>query len=98
MTHATKIRTSAVPGIGMAATVAGGLALDASGTQLGVPHPPFIGAYGPQANVLLAVALPCFAAAVALVPTLLRARTVVFAAALFVVTLILRVSLSTARG
>lgn len=98
MTHATKIRTSAVPWIGMAATVAVGLALDASGTQLGVPHPPFIGAYGPQANVLLAVALPCFAAAVALVPALLRARTAVFAAALFVVTLILRVSLSTARG
>jgi hypothetical protein len=106
VTHASKIKgqslsVSAVPWIGALAafaTVAVGLALDASGTQLGVPHPPFIGAYGPRANVLLVVALPCFVAAVALVPAILRARGPVFAAALFVVTLILRVSLNTARG
>jgi methylthioxylose transferase len=109
MTHAPKIKGQAggsliswlVPWIGAAAaiaTVAVGLALDASGTQLGVPHPPFIGAYGPRANVLLVVAIPCFVAAVALVGVLLRARTAVFAAALFVVTLILRVSLNTGRG
>ncbi len=44
------------------------------------------------------MAIPCFAAAVALVPALLKARAGVFAAALFVITAVLRVSLSTARG
>jgi hypothetical protein len=91
----------ALPWLGVVAalaTVAVGIGLDLSGTQLGVPHPPFIGAWGPRANVLLVVAIPCFAGAVALVPALLRARAGVFAAALFVTTLILRVSLSVARG
>jgi len=90
-----------VPWLGfaaMGAAVAAGLALDASGTQLGVPHPPFIGAYGPRAHVLVVVAIPCFVAAVALVPLLLRARAAAFAAGLLVLTLILRVSLNTARG
>jgi hypothetical protein len=91
----------ALPWIGAVAavaTVAVGIGLDLSGTQLGVPHPPFIGAWGPRAHVLLVVAVPCFAGAVALVPTLLRSRAGVFAAALFVVTLILRVTLNVARG
>ena len=69
---------AALPWIGAVAaiaTVAVGLGLDLPGTQLGVPHPPFIGAYGPRANVLLVVAIPCFAGAVALVPSLLRARS-----------------------
>jgi hypothetical protein len=103
--HASKIRAPsrsvrAVPWIGAAAavaTVAVGLALDARGTQLGVPHPPFIGAYGPRATVWLLLAVPCFAGAVALVPALLRTRPVVFAAALFIVTLILRLVLNFAR-
>ena len=82
----------------MAATVAVGLALDASGHLLGVPHPPFIGAWGPRANVLILVAIPCFAGAVALVPTLLRARPAVLAVALYVITLVLRVALATGRG
>jgi hypothetical protein len=84
--------------LAMAATVVIGLSLDWSGTQLGVPHPPFIGAYGPQANVLELVTIPCFVAAVALVPRLLAAREAVFAAGLFVVTVILRVTLNTGRG
>ena len=91
----------ALPWIGALAaiaTVVVGVGLDLSGTQLGVPHPPFIGAWGPRANVLLVVAVPCFAGAVALVPTLLRAPAWVFAAALFVITLILRVALNVARG
>ena len=97
MTHTAKI----VPWLAMAmmaATVVIGLSLDASGTQLGVPYPPFIGAYGPQANVLELVTIPCFVAAVLLVPWLLRLRTAAFAAGLFVFTLILRVTLNTGRG
>jgi hypothetical protein len=82
----------------MVATVVIGLSLDASGTQLGVPQPPFIGAYGLQANVLELVTIPCFIAAVALVPWLLKAREALFAAGLFVTTLILRVTLNTGRG
>lgn len=82
----------------MAATVVIGLSLDFSGTQLGVPHPPFIGAWGPQANVLELVTIPCFAIAVALVPWLLRQRPALFAAALYATTLILRVTLNTGRG
>jgi hypothetical protein len=80
----------------LAATVVIGLLLDASGTQLGVPHPPFIGAWGPQANVLELVTIPCFVAAVLFVPTLLRAR--LFPLWIYVTTLILRVTLNTGRG
>lgn len=79
------------------ATVAVGLALDATGTQLGVPHPPFIGAYGPRATAWVFAAIPCFVAAVALVPRALKTRPAVFAAALFGGTLVLRVVLSAAR-
>src|SRR3954453_13420459 len=82
----------------MAATIVIGLALDATGTQLGVPHPPFIGAYGPQANILELVTIPCFVAAVALVPHLLRLKQALFAATLYATTLILRVTLNTGRG
>src|SRR3954470_18153785 len=82
----------------MAATVVIGLSLDASGSQLGVPHPPFIGAYGPQANVLELVTIPCFVAAVALVPHLMRLKPARFAAALYATTLVLRVTLNTGRG
>ena len=95
--HASKI----VPWVGMAAmaaTVVIGLSLDWSGTQLGVPHPPFIGAYGPQANILELVTIPCFIAAVALVPWILRLKPALFGAALYVTTLILRVTLNTGRG
>src|SRR6478752_6011201 len=103
--HASKIKgqtlyVRAVPWIGALAaiaTVAVGLRLDATGTQLGVPHPPFIGAWGPRANLWLVVAVPCFIGAVALVPTLLRARPVVLAVALFVVTLTLRLVLNFVR-
>ncbi|WP_157592212.1 hypothetical protein [Solirubrobacter soli] len=80
----------------MAATVVIGLSLDWSGTQLGVPHPPFIGAWGPRANVLELVTIPCFVAAVALVPHLLRARW--FGVWIYATTLILRVTLNTGRG
>ena len=79
--HASKIKgqaryVRAVPGSALwrrSRRSSPGWALDARGTQLGVPHPPFIGAYGPRATCWLLVAVPCFAAAVALVPALLRA-------------------------
>jgi hypothetical protein len=79
------------------ATVAVGLWLDARGTLLGVPHPPFIGAYGPRAHALVWLALPAFAATVALTPRLLRAPPAVLAAALFGLTLVLRLVLAAAR-
>ncbi len=97
MPHASKI-VAPLAMAAMAATVVIGLSLDASGTQLGVPHPPFIGAYGPQANILELVTNACFVAAVALVPSLLRLRPALFAAALYATTLILRVALNTGRG
>ena len=80
------------------ATVVVGVGLDLSGTQLGVPHPPFIGACGPRANVLLSWRSRASSGAVALVPSMLRARAGVFAAALFAITLILRVTLSVAAA
>src|SRR4051795_5565764 len=82
----------------MAATVVIGLSFDWSGTQLGVPHPPFIGAYGPQANILELVTIPAFVAAVALVPWLLRLKPALFAAGIYATTLVLRVTLNTGRG
>jgi hypothetical protein len=80
-----------------AATVGVGLVLDAGGTQLGVPHPPFIGAYGPRAHPLALVAIPCFAAAVALTPWLLRARAATYVIGLLALTLVLRLVLAAAR-
>jgi hypothetical protein len=78
-----------------AATVAVGLALDATGNLLGVPHPPFIGAYGPRATPWAILAVGCFVAAVALVPRVLRMRR--FSLALFAGTLVLRIVLAAAR-
>jgi methylthioxylose transferase len=99
---ATRVRRAAplLPWAGAVvafATVVVGTILDANGTRLGVPNPPFIGAYGPKANTWLIAAIPCFVVAVALVPRLLRSRPAVFAAGLFVVTLVLRLVLAAAR-
>src|SRR3954468_1312111 len=77
----------------MAATVAVGTALDHTGTPLGVPNPPFIGGWWPRANPWLLVAIPCFAAAVAATPRILKAPPLV----LFAVTLVLRLVLAAAR-
>jgi hypothetical protein len=79
------------------ATVAYGLYEDAHGRLLGVPHPPFIGAYGIRATWWILPTVPAFAAAVALVPTLLRLKALRFAAALFLGTLALRVLLGLVR-
>jgi len=88
-------RTAAVVFAGLGITVAVGLWLDANGTLLGVPHPPFIGGYGVRADPWLVVAIPCFVAAVALVPRVLRMRY--FPLALFGGTLVLRLVLAAAR-
>ncbi|HET6549062.1 MAG TPA: hypothetical protein VFG79_11425, partial [Solirubrobacter sp.] len=79
------------------ATIVVGLALDATGHPLGVPQPPFIGAYGPRADPWLLAAIPAFAAAVAVAPRLLRAPPVLFGAALGLMTLVLRLLLAAAR-
>ena len=79
------------------ATVAVGLWRDAHGTQLGVPHPPFIGAYGIRATWWLIPTVPAFVAAVALVRPVLRLRGVRFAVSIFAGTLILRVLLGAVR-
>jgi hypothetical protein len=81
-----------------AGTVGVGLVLDARGTELGVPHPPFVGNWAPRVDAWMLVALPCFAAAVALVPRALRAAPRGFAAALLAGTLVLRLALAAARG
>jgi hypothetical protein len=80
-----------------AGTVAAGLVLDAHGTDLGLPHPPFIGRWDPQADAWLLVAVAAFALAVALVPKALAARPAPFAVSLFAGTLVLRLALCAAR-
>ncbi len=81
------------------AVVAVGTALDAAGTPLGVPHPPFLAAWGPRVDPLAVVAVACLGGAVALAPRLLaaRARPAVVAAALLAATLVLRLALNAAR-
>jgi len=81
----------------MALTVATGLALDASGRLLGVPHPPFVGGFGVVAHPLLALAVVLFAAAVLLLPRLLGVRPLVFAAWILAATLVLRLVLAAGR-
>src|SRR5690349_24791133 len=80
-----------------AVTVFVGLWEDGHGRLLGVPHPPFIGAWNPEVTAWIALAIPCFVAAVALVPLVLRLQPLPFAAALFAGTLILRLVLFAAR-
>jgi hypothetical protein len=92
--HATPLVAAVVAVL----TVAVGLQQDLTGHPLGVPHPPFIGSWNPQATWWLALALPGFAAAVALVAPLLKARPLGFAAGTLALTLVLRVVLFAARN
>jgi hypothetical protein len=62
-----------------------------------VPHPPFIGKWWPRLHPLMALAVPCFVVAVALVPRVLAAKPAVLAAALFAGTLALRILLAMGR-
>lgn len=78
----------------MAATIATGLILDANGTVLGVPLPPFVGGFGVKADPLLAVSVVLFAGGVWLAP---RLGVRGFAAAAFALTLVLRLALAAGR-
>jgi methylthioxylose transferase len=78
-----------------AATVVVGRVTD---TPLGVPHPPFVGKVAPDADVLVVVAVACFAAAVALASRLVSARPGVFAGGVFALTLVLRLALAASGG
>ena len=78
-----------------AVTVAVGLYVRrATETPLGVPYPPALGDWSPQADPLLLVAIACFAAAVALAPRLLSVPAWAFAAATLGLTLVLRLALA----
>jgi hypothetical protein len=80
------------------ATVAVGYVLDRRGTILGVPQPPFVGAWDPRVHWLLAPALAACAAAIALIPRALRLPPRAFAVALFGGALTLLPALAAARG
>ena len=91
----------AVAGVVALLTVAVGLYVRrATDTPLGVPYPPALGNWNPQADPLLVVCVLCFAAAVALAPRLLAPRVPAwaFALAALVLTLVLRLALAAARG
>jgi methylthioxylose transferase len=84
-----------------AATVAVGLYVRrATDTPLGVPYPPALGNWAPQADPLLIVSVACLAAAVVLAPRLLEPRVSswAFALATLVLTLVLRLALAAGRG
>jgi hypothetical protein len=82
-----------------AATVAVGLYVRrATSTPLGVPYPPAIGGWRPEADPLLVVTLACFAGAVLVAPRLLHVPAWAFAAAAFGLTLVLRLALAAGAG
>jgi hypothetical protein len=81
----------------MAATIATGLILDARGTVLGVPLPPFVGGFGVKADPLLALSVVLFAVAVAVAPRLLALRARWFVAGSLLLTLVLRLALAAGR-
>jgi methylthioxylose transferase len=82
-----------------AATVAVGLYVRrATDTPLGVPYPPALGTWQPEADPLLVVTLACFAAAVLLAPRLLAIGAWAFAAAALGLTLVLRLALAAGAG
>ena len=64
--------------------------------RLGVRNPPFVAAVDIHADPLVAVAVLCFAAAVAWAPRLLDVRPVQFVAGTFALTLVLRIALAIA--
>jgi hypothetical protein len=97
-TSRAALRVPWICGAVAAATIAVGYVLDRRGTILGVPQPPFVGAWDPRAHWLLAPALGAFAAAIALVPRALRLPPARFAAALFGAALTLLLALAAARG
>ncbi len=82
-----------------ALTVAVGLYVRrATDTPLGVPYPPALGTWRPEADPLLVATLACFAGAVLLAPWLLTLPAGVFAAAALGLTLLLRLALAAGGG
>jgi methylthioxylose transferase len=82
-----------------AGTVAVGLYVRrATDTPLGVPYPPALGTWRPEADPLLVVTLACFTAAVLLAPRLLTLPPGAFAAAALGLTLLLRLALAAGGG
>jgi methylthioxylose transferase len=80
-----------------AVTVAVGLYVRrATDTPLGVPYPPALGDWSPQAHPLLLVAIACFGAAVLAGPRLLSVPAWAFAGAMVVMTAVLRLALAAA--
>jgi hypothetical protein len=81
------------------ATVATGLLLKATGTDLGTPLPPFVGAWSPRVAPDAAIALAVVAAGVAIAPGLLRRprHPAAFAAAAGALTLALVLAIAAAH-
>jgi hypothetical protein len=84
----------------MALTVAAGMWLARhDGRELGLPFPPFIGRWDPAATAWAVAAAGLFALAIWGAPRLLTVRPAIFAAAVFALTLALRLALGAAsRG
>lgn len=75
-----------------------GLRLDATGTRLYVPTPPFVWRWDPQVDPLVALAAAVAVAAVLAGPRLLRVPAPAFALASLVLTLAVRLAFAVARG
>ena len=84
----------------MAATVAAGMWLARhDGRELGLPFPPFVGGWDPAITAWALVAAALFALAVLAAPRALALPPAAFAAAVFLLTLALRLALgATSRG
>src|SRR5215207_551952 len=85
---------------GLAATVAAGLWLARhDGRELGVPFPPFVGRWDPAITAWALAAAALVGLAVWAAPRLLAVRPAAFAAAVFALTLALRLALAaSSRG
>jgi hypothetical protein len=84
----------------LGAAIAAGTLLAAALIErdLGLRYPPFVGNYAPRVSFWMLLAIPAFAAAVALVPRALKARPATFALSLYAGTLAMRLVLAAARG
>ena len=81
-----------------ALVIAVGLRLDATGTVLYVPNPPFLWRYDPQVELWVIAGALVLAATVLGAPRLMRIPAPLFALASLVLTLLVRLSVSASRG
>jgi methylthioxylose transferase len=79
-------------------TLIAGAYVRGAGRPVGLPYAPLTGNWNPQADLLVAVTIACFAAAVTIVPRLLRGPAWVFALATLGLTLVLRLVLAAGSG